>query len=127
MELMYVELILDFSHTGPAWIGHGEINRSRKTIYFNGKVFGKGRGRIGNYVDIDDRNEYWISGIKKNGEDRHWAGHGKIQIDKSSIEAYLNITQQSKLAANKYNVVELINVPNKELANHIENFKKGTN
>jgi len=44
MELMYVELILDFSHTGPAWIGHGEINRSRKTIYFNGKVFGKGRG-----------------------------------------------------------------------------------
>lgn len=83
---MYVELILDFSHTGPAWIGHGEINRSRKTIYFNGKVFGKGRGRIGNYVDIDDGNEYWISGIKKMGRTDIGPGMGKFKLTNRQLK-----------------------------------------
>jgi len=35
-----------------------------------------------NYYDLENRESYWISGVKKNGEDRHWAGGGKIKIEK---------------------------------------------
>jgi hypothetical protein len=38
---------------------------------------------------IETREEYWISGPKKNGEDRHWAGSGKVEIDEDVREEYL--------------------------------------
>ena len=122
-EILYVELIETKGHHGPAWIGYGQFNKSRRTIYFNGKVFGKGKGIIGNHFDIEQGDEYWISGVKKNGEDRHWAGSGKIQIDKSVINDYLQIIGENTLLKSKFIVVDLNNIPNKELARNIENKK----
>jgi hypothetical protein len=122
-ELIYVELIQDHSHSGPAWIGYGLFNKTGKTIYFNGKVFSRGNGSIGNHFDIELGDEYWISGVKKNGKDRHWAGSGKIQIDKSAVSDYLKLIDESTLAKNKYIYVELINEPNKDLVRKIENIK----
>jgi len=33
--------------------------------------------------------EYWVSGVKKSGLDRHWAGSGKVSIQTSAVEEYL--------------------------------------
>jgi len=64
---------------------------------------------IGNFVDISSGIEHWVSGVKKNGEDRHWAGFGKIYIDKSAIEGYLKIINKSELPTNKFNMQEFEN------------------
>ena len=120
-EIIYIELIQ--GHSGPAWIGYGQFTKSGRTVYFDGKVFGRGQGIIGNHVDIESGEEYWISGVKKNGADRHKYGSGKIHIDKSVIDDYLKIIGQSTLPKNKFILVEINNVPNKELSRTIENKK----
>jgi hypothetical protein len=120
-ELLYVEMIQ--GHSGPAWIGYGQFTKSNRTVYFNGKVFGRSQGIIGNHVDIEEGDEYWISGVKKNGHDRHWAGGGKINIDKEVIDDYLKIIGQSVLPKNKFILVKLNNIPNKDLSVQLENFK----
>lgn len=122
-ELIYVEMVQDASHSGPAWIGYGLFNKTGKTVYFNGKVFGRGKGIIGNHVDIEEGHEYWISGVKKNGKDRHWAGSGKVHIDKSVVQDYLKLIGETTLPKNKFILTELNNVPNKDLAREIENIK----
>ncbi len=120
-EIIYVELIDDSNHKGPAWIGYGFFNRTRKTVYFNGRILSKGRGISSNYFDIQSNEDFWVSGIKKNGEDRHWAGSGKITIDETAIEEYLKIIDEVELPKNKFLVSQLNNIPNVELANQIEN------
>lgn len=35
----------------------------------------------GNYVDRDTGESVWASDLKKNGEDRHWAGAGKVLVE----------------------------------------------
>ncbi len=122
-ELIYLEMIQDHTHTGPAWIGYGLFNKTGKTVYFNGKVFRRGNISIGNHFDIELGAEYWISGVKKNTEDRHWAGSGKIQIDKAVVSDYLAFIGETTLPKNKFILVELINEPNKDLARKIENTK----
>jgi hypothetical protein len=49
----------------------------------------KGSGICANYFEVETGEEYWISGPKKNGEDRHWAGSGKVEIDEDVREEYL--------------------------------------
>lgn len=71
--------------------------------------------------------EYWISGVKKRGTNRHWAGSGKIQIDKNMVSEYLSLTGLSQLPKNKYEVVELDNIPPKHIVNELENAKSEDN
>lgn len=120
-EILYVELKI--GHSGPAWIGYGYYSKSGQTVYFDGKVLKKKQGVIGNHFDIESGDEYWISGVKKNGQDRHWAGSGKVYIDNSVIEDYLKIIEQTTLPKNSYIVVDLDNEPNKQLSTEIENAK----
>ena len=109
-KLVYVELKTGYNDNGPAWIGTAFFSKTGKSVYFNGLTFLKGeRHSSGNHLEVLSGNSYWISGIKKNGEDRHWAGNGKIKIDKDLISEYLTITKLSKLPANKFEAVELNN------------------
>lgn len=121
-EILYVEL--KQGHSGPAWIGNGHFSKSGQTIYFDGKVLKKGQGINSNHFDIETGDEYWISGVKKNGADRHWAGSGKIYLDRSVIDDYLKIIGQTSLPKNKFILVDLDNIPNKELSRQIENSKQ---
>ena len=61
----------------------------------------------GNYVDIETGEVYWISGVKKNGEDRHWAGHGKVSIDRRLVYEYCAITGQKELDPQKFDIVDI--------------------
>lgn len=91
-ELMYIELKTGYSDNGPAWIGFVMTSKTKKTIYFNDRAFQKYNGIGSNYYDIESGDEYWISGIKARGSNRHWAGNGKIMIDSRAVEQYLELT-----------------------------------
>lgn len=104
---MYVELKTGYSDNGPEWIGKVKFSKTGQTIYFNGKTFKKTHGFVGNYYDAETDDEYWISGVKKNGEDRHWAGAGKVKIDKKIVDDYLNIIGQKSIDTNKFEIVHI--------------------
>ena len=70
MELRYIELKTGWSDNGPAWIGFVKESRSGKMVYFNDHAFQRHSGEYSNYIDVETQEEYWISGVKKNGEDR---------------------------------------------------------
>lgn len=108
--LRYIELKSGFHDNGPAWIGRVKISRTKGTIYFNGHALrrAKGRGIAGNYFDIETRDEYWVSGIKRNGEDRHWAGSGPILIEASAVAEYLALRKRQKLDPKRYQITESI-------------------
>jgi hypothetical protein len=108
-RIMYLELKSEYEHDGPAWIGKVGFSRTGTTIYFNNKAFKKFHtpGFSANYYDLETQEEYWISGVKKNGKDRHWAGNGKIKIDGKSVVEYLSITGQTELDEAKFEVITI--------------------
>ena len=96
--LRYIELKTGYNDNGPAWIGYVKVSRSGHTVYFNGKAFKRTtQGASSNYYDIETREHYWISGIKKNGRDRHWAGSGKIVVEAAAVDEYLALSSAKKL------------------------------
>ena len=106
-QLMYIELKSGYSDNGPAWIGLVEFSKSRQTIYFDNRGLSKSNPGAGsNYFNVETGDEYWVSGVKRNGQDRHWSGSGVIMIDKNSIDQYLAYISQSTLDMNKFKVVE---------------------
>ena len=86
--IRYIELKSKHSDNGPAWIAAVQYSKSKKSIYFNGKLlkFLDGRGVSGNYYDIESGDEYWVSGVKKHHWNRHPWGTGKIRIEKSLMK-----------------------------------------
>lgn len=98
-DLIYVDLKTGYNDNGPAWIGFAGYSKTGATLYFNGKAFKslKGLGISANYYEVETDHQYWISGVKRNGWDRHWAGGGSVQIDGIAIEQYLAETGFSEL------------------------------
>ena len=122
-DIVYVEIKNEANHDGKAWIGKCFFSKTKQTIYFNGNVYRKSKGFSSNYFDIESGNGFWISGVKKNGTDRHKFGKGLIEIDESIIEEYLKIINETELPKSKFKVVKLDNVPAKEKATEILNEK----
>jgi hypothetical protein len=107
--LRYVELKSGHADDGPAWIGYVTPSKTGRTVYFNGralmKLKGQRRGESGgNYRDIESGESFWISGVKKNGEDRHWAGSGKIVIEAAAVSEYLVTIGARALDTSHYEV-----------------------
>ena len=108
MNIKYIELKSGYSDDGPAWIGNVKESKSGKTIYFNDHAFQKCGGIQGNYYDIETGEEYWISGVKRNGQDRHWAGSGKVTIDRKCIDEYLSIVSMPSLPTTDFIIQDII-------------------
>lgn len=108
--LKYIELKTGYADNGPAWIGKVKISRTGTTLYFNDHAFQKYNGIFGNFVDIESGEEYWISEVKKDGQDRHWAGHGKVMIDQKIVDDYLKFIGQEKLDPSQYTVIPIEDV-----------------
>ncbi len=66
---------------GPAHIGRVTFSKTSKTIRYQDLELQRGNGICSNYCDVNTGDEYWVSGPKKNGQDRHWAGAGPVEID----------------------------------------------
>jgi hypothetical protein len=106
-RLMYVELKSGYSDNGPAWIGMVEFSRTGRTAYFNDKAFKKVAGVGANFYDLETGDGYWITGIKKDSFNRHWAGSGKVMIDKDVVDEYLDIVEWSSLRETRFDVVTI--------------------
>ena len=119
--IKYIELKTGYNDNGPAWIGKVKISRSGNTIYFNDHAFEKCNGISGNFIDIETGDEYWISGIKKNGENRHWAGSDKIIIDSKIISEYLEIVGDKEINKTKFVIEDIEDVFPVERINRLLN------
>ena len=111
--LRYVELKSGHSDNGPAWIAYVEQSKTGRTVYFNGrglmKLKGQRRGAGGgNYVDMETGESFWVSGVKKNGQDRHWAGSGRVLVEASAVSEYLQIIKGGKLDSSRCEVTNSI-------------------
>lgn len=106
MEICYIER-KNSNDNGLAWITAVKRSKSGQTVYFNGKSLKKYHGVSGNYIDIESGDEYWISGVKKDASDRHWAGSGKIMVDRAILQEYLHLIGQKSLCKSRYEIVDL--------------------
>lgn len=107
--LKYIELKTGFSHNGPAWIGLISFSKSGKTLYFDGKAFQslRGNGVSGNYYELESGDEYWISGVKKNQQNRHSIGGGLIYLENRSVEEYVKHIDPPSLDLNQYILIDV--------------------
>ncbi len=121
-RLIYVELKSGCGDRGPAWIGYGEYSKSGRTIYFNDQAFQSSKGRgIANFYDLETGEIYWISGIKREGGDKHWAGGGVISVDQEALEDYLTVRDLTELDPKRYKLVLLKTGNVKERIQALEN------
>jgi hypothetical protein len=103
-RIMYIEKKSGFGDDGPARIGRVAFSRTGSTLYYKDKSFRslEGAGVAGNYSDRETGEEYWISGPKKAGGDRHWAGKGPIEIDPDVMEEYWRDIRRCEPPENPY-------------------------
>ncbi len=109
--LRYIELKSGYADNGPAWIGYVTPSKSGRTLYFNGdalsKFKGQGRGPWGgNYGGY--KGEYWVSGVKKDGEDRHCAGSGKVLVEAAALSEYFETIGAKSLDTSRCEVTHSI-------------------
>ena len=86
-RIMYVE---DKSGglMGPARIGRVTYSRSGRTLHYGGKSFRSVSGYKYNHVDTETGDNYWISGPRKDGEDRLYGERIPVEIDEDVREEY---------------------------------------
>jgi len=122
-EIKYIELKTGYSDNGPAWIGLVSFSKSGKTIYFNDKAFQSlgGTGIQGNFYDIENDDEYWISSVKKDMSDRHKFGNGDILVEKQILREYLHIVGKSELPKYNYQLSEIETKSPTKRINDLEN------
>ena len=121
-HLKYIELKTGYSNNGPAWIALVETSKSGETVYFEGKALKKARGSgiLGNFFDAETGDEYWISGVKKQANNRLKSSISKIMLDMNAVEALRTHIEPKSLNLNRYELVALL--PTDKTALHsIEN------
>ena len=88
-RVMYIESKAD-GLEGPAIIGRIYFSKSGKTLYYKGLKFQslKGAGFKANYFETESGDHYWISGPRKDRNDRLYGGQSSVLIDEDVIEEY---------------------------------------
>jgi hypothetical protein len=68
---------------GPARVGRVYFSKTGKTLYYRGLRFRslKGRGFKANYRELVSGDEYWISGPRRDRDDRLYGGSRGVHID----------------------------------------------
>ena len=102
--LKYIELKTGFSDNGPAWIARVKVSKSGRTIYFNGRALKQRSSGPGNFIDLETHECFWVSGVKRDGTDRHWAGSGRILIEAAALDEYLSIVGRTELDHSRFAV-----------------------
>jgi hypothetical protein len=87
---MYIESKAAGLSGGPARIGRVSFSKTGVTIYYRGDKFRRldPRGYKANYYKVGTGEEYWISGAKKNGEDRLYGERVPVEVDEDVRNEY---------------------------------------
>ena len=96
-RVMYVENKSGEIDGAAGRIGWVTFSRSGLTVYYRGRTLRrlKGGGISGNHFDVETHEEYWVSGIKKNGEDAHWASRVRVKVDEDAVDEYKRLLDES--------------------------------
>jgi hypothetical protein len=88
-RIMYIERKAG-GLTGAARIGRVTFSKTGRTLHYRGQRFQslKGAGFKSNYYDLDNGEDYWISGPKRAGGDALYGGSIPIEIDEDVREEY---------------------------------------
>lgn len=107
--LRYIELKTGYHDDGPAWIGYALLSKTGRTLYFNDRALGAENGGEANYVDLETGERFWISGVKRDGSNRHWAARAKVpvQIDRRALEEFRALTGLDRLNPKEFRAVDL--------------------
>ncbi len=81
---------------GEAWIARVWHSSTGRTLYFNNMALKRGSGADSNHFDLITGESYWVSGVKKRGSNRHWAGGGPIKIEQSLVEWYQELVKNKE-------------------------------
>ncbi len=97
-EIRYVELKTGYAGDGPASISWVGFSKTGSTVYYRGRSLRRirGGGISANHYDVETGEEFWVSGVKADGQDRHWAGRGDVDIDPDAADAYDQIIRQKR-------------------------------
>ena len=95
-RIMYIE---DKSTdlNGPARIGRVYFSKTGRTLYYKGRKFRslKGSGFKANYFEVGTGAEFWISGPRKDRNDRLYGGHSGVEIDADVRDEYLEYVRDA--------------------------------
>ncbi|HJR07606.1 MAG TPA: hypothetical protein VJ842_10130 [Pyrinomonadaceae bacterium] len=85
---MYIENKGDDGIVGHARIGRVTFSKTGKSLYYRGQRFATldGTGFKSNYINVETREYYWISGCKRDGSDALYPT--TIEIDEDVREEY---------------------------------------
>lgn len=86
-RIMYIESKAE-GHSGRARIGRVTFSKSGRTLRYQGREFLSigGRGILGNFLDVEDGIEFWISGCRKDGADSLFGG--VVEVDEDVRDEY---------------------------------------
>ena len=106
---------------GEAWIARVWHSSSGRTLYFNNMALKRGSGVDSNHFDLVTGESYWVSGVKKRGSNRHWAGGGPIKIEQSLVEWYESFVENKEYC----DLVVIPDLPKPDISkfNTLENTK----
>jgi len=123
--IIYVELKSGYSDNGPAWIGKAQYSKTGKVLYFNGKALHAltRRQNFETHADMETGEYYWVSGVKKDQTDRHWAGSGKIMVDREVVDEYMKYVGTTSLNKSKYQIVLFDHSDLRQKTNKVMNRK----
>jgi len=85
-RIMYIEHKDQDGLDGPGRIGWVELSRSRRAYLYGERRLRKVVGFKHNCVDAETGDMFWVSGPKKNGEDKLYGG--VVEIDEDAREEY---------------------------------------
>jgi hypothetical protein len=87
-RLMYVENKDGDIDGAVARIGWVTFSKTGQSVYYRGRTLRKASGVAGNFLDVDTREEYWVSGVKKRGSNVHRAESVSVLIDDDAHDEY---------------------------------------
>lgn len=82
-RIMYIESKAG-TLNGPARIGRVTFSKSGRSLSYGGRTFQSknGSGFKANYFDVESGDDYWISGPRKDGQDRLYPESSQpVEID----------------------------------------------
>lgn len=102
-RIMYIERKAE-SLNGPAHIGRVTLSKTGRTVEYRGRKFQKSKsGYKWNHFDVETGAEYWISGPRRDGQDRLYPQSTRpVEIDDDVREEYwLEIRRQPEFRRRK--------------------------
>jgi hypothetical protein len=93
-RIMYVQLKTGFDiDRGPKWISNLKFSKSWASVEFRGRTLQRFAGGFdANFFDVENGDEYWISGPKRDRTDGRYSNE-QPEVDedaRAAYEAFLN-------------------------------------